>query len=116
MSKEKILGTTEAWETGELGEDAAHVRKASQVTVDKINEALGLQAISIRLPKDMIDTYKLLAQLHGVGYQPLMRDVICRWADGELRQMLIAATHDKTAKIKAPKDVKLEVEPMRKAA
>lgn len=41
-----------------------------------VDDALGLQAISIRLPKDMIDRYKALAQERGIGYQPLMRQVL----------------------------------------
>ncbi len=113
MRKATIVGTVEAWETGALGEDAAHVRKVSAHTKSEVDDALGLQAISIRLPKATIDTYKLLAQLHGVGYQPLMRDAISRWADGELRQMLVAAAHDKTAKSKAPSAA---FEPLRRAA
>ena len=37
-----------------------------------------LQAISIRLPKRLIEAYKLVAVHHGVGYQPLMRDTLQR--------------------------------------
>lgn len=89
--KSSILGTTEAWESGELGMSDEHVRKTSNETKQKIDEALGLQAISIRLPKATIETYKNLAKMHGVGYQPLMRDAICRWAESELKQLLIGA-------------------------
>jgi hypothetical protein len=48
-------------------------------------------AISIRLPKATIEAYKNLASIHGVGYQPLMRDAIVRWADSELKQLLAGA-------------------------
>lgn len=37
-----------------------------------------LQAISIRLPKRLIEAYKMVAAHHGVGYQPLMRDALQR--------------------------------------
>ena len=96
MTKPKrIQGTVEAWENGELGNSEAHVRKASRELEQSIDEALGLQAISIRLPKSTIDTYKALAKLHGVGYQPLMRDAVCRWAESELKLMLIASAENK---------------------
>ena len=49
--------------------------------IDALNDALGMQAISIRLPKEMIEAYKLIAAHHGVGYQPLMRDVLQRLLD-----------------------------------
>ena len=91
----KIPGTADAWESGALGNSAAHARPTSQAMEQSVDEAMGLQAISIRLPKSTIETYKALAKLHGVGYQPLMRDAICRWAEGELKQMLIASAEDK---------------------
>lgn len=86
-----IPGTIEAWEGRALGASEAHVRKASAEIESAIEDALGLKAISIRLPKSTIDAYKALAKMHGVGYQPLMRDAICRWAEGELKQMVIGA-------------------------
>jgi len=89
MSKKpSILGTADAWESGSLGRSDAHVRKTSNEVASQIDDALGLQAISIRLPKATIETYKHLAEMHGVGYQPLMRDAICRWAESELKMML----------------------------
>ena len=81
--KSSIEGTAEAWESGALGRSDAHARRTSADVAQQIDDALGLQAISIRLPKATIETYKNLAQIHGVGYQPLMRDAICRWAEAE---------------------------------
>ena len=83
-TKANIAGTTEAWESGALGQSAEHVKKVPADTANKIDEALGLQAISIRLPKAVIETYKMLAGMHGVGYQPLMRDALWRLAQGEM--------------------------------
>jgi predicted DNA binding CopG/RHH family protein len=96
MKKLAITSTTEAWEERKLGADEAHAKPVSQEMHDAIEESLGLKAISIRLPKSTIDTYKALAKIHGVGYQPLMRDAICRWAEGELKQMVVAAAQAKT--------------------
>lgn len=91
VKKAKIAGTIEAWETRALGASARHVKRAAPELQAAIEEKLGMQAISIRLPRSTIDTYKALAKMHGVGYQPLMRDAICRWAEGELKQMVIGA-------------------------
>ncbi|MDD5030532.1 MAG: hypothetical protein PHH58_13715 [Rhodoferax sp.] len=120
--KSTIAGTAEAWETGELGRSDAHVRKTAVEVADKIDEALGLQAISIRLPKATIDTYKQIAEMHGVGYQPLMRDAICRWAESELKMLLIGAVESQRTASKAKKATKQEhviqsePMPMKKAA
>jgi hypothetical protein len=119
--KSNIPGTVEAWESGELGKSDAHVRKTSLETEQQIDEALGLQAISIRLPKATIEVYKNLAKMHGVGYQPLMRDAICRWADSELKMLLAGAVESQRtlAKKKPGKDhaeAAHEAPPMKKAA
>lgn len=110
----KIPGTAEAWESGELGQDEKFVRRASTNVKAKIDEALGLQAISIRLPKAVIETYKMLATVHGVGYQPLMRDALCRFAESETKQLLAGAieaqrqqaTHKKQAPHEPAKQVR----------
>ncbi len=88
-SQPKITGTVEAWESRTLGADAEFARRAPADLDAKIDASLNLHAISIRLPKDVIETYKLLAKMHGIGYQPLMRDAICRFAEAELKQVLI---------------------------
>ena len=121
VKKSSIEGTAQAWEDGELGKSDQHAKKAPAELERQIDEALGLQAISIRLPKATIDTYKRLAEMHGVGYQPLMRDAICRWADSELKMLLIGAVesqreHSKK-KAAATKDVQNhDAPPMKKAA
>lgn len=104
--KTSIKGTAEAWETGALGRSDAHARKASQDVANQIDEALGLQAISIRLPKTTIEAYKNLAEIHGVGYQPLMRDAICRWAEAEMKSLLAGAVESQRLSGKKPRPAK----------
>ncbi len=79
--------TAESWESGELGRDENFVRVASKKVADQIDDALDLQMISIRLSKELIQTYKLLGLKHGMGYQPLMREALKRFADGELKMI-----------------------------
>jgi uncharacterized protein (DUF4415 family) len=84
----KITGTEEAWESRQLGADASYVKPVSAEYTQKIEESLGLQMISIRLDKGLIDSFKAIGALHGVGYQPLMRDALKRFADHELRNIV----------------------------
>ncbi|HQZ03903.1 MAG TPA: hypothetical protein PKW99_14755 [Thauera sp.] len=73
-----------AWESGKLGRDEAHVRVADPTEEAALDDALGLQLISIRLQGALIKDMKLIADYHGIGYQPLMRDVLNRFARAEL--------------------------------
>lgn len=82
-----IQGTDEAWESRELGASEAHATRAPQELESRIEEALGMQMISIRLEKSLIESFKMLAEYHGVGYQPLMRDALRRFAEGELKSI-----------------------------
>jgi predicted DNA binding CopG/RHH family protein len=105
----KIESTEQAWENRTLGASMDHVVVASPETEDAVDEALGLQSISIRLPKQMIEQYKLIAHFHGVGYQPLMRDVMARFVPGAIREIL-EAEKEKAEKVAAC------IPPLRKAA
>lgn len=88
MKHDKILGTDEAWEAGELGANAAHARPADPNLEAAIEASLGMQSITIRLPKQLIDAYKMIAAHHGVGYQPLMRDILQRFVPEGLKEVL----------------------------
>lgn len=91
MSDKLIRGTIEAWESGQLGATQAHAKRAPSELEAQVDEAMGLQAISIRLPRSVIAAYKHLAEHYGVGYQPLMRDAICRWAEAEMKHLSAGA-------------------------
>ena len=86
--KVTILGTDEAWESEQLGADAKHARAADGNLTNQIDEALGLQMISIRLEKSLIDSFKVLGSFHGLGYQPLMRDALKRFAEHEMKAIV----------------------------
>ncbi|MBK1720339.1 hypothetical protein [Thiocystis violacea] len=90
----KIPGTDEAWERRELGVDANFVAVADDINEDEIDLALELQPISIRLQKSLIDDFKMIAQLNGIGYQPLMRQVLVRFADCEKKKILRQAVRE----------------------
>ncbi len=90
------------WDTGELGRDAAHARPASLTPEQRadIDTAAGLQMISIRLPNELIDAFKFIGDAQGIRYQTLMRQVLVRFADCELKSMASSAA---TAQIEQAK-------------
>ena len=85
---QKINGTIEAWESQELGADVASAQKVSPEKQQEIEQALGLQMISIRLDKDLIQSFKTIGQFHGIGYQPLMRDALKRFVESEMKSIV----------------------------
>jgi hypothetical protein len=85
---QKIEGTSENWENGALGSDEKYARLATDLDANAMDEALGLQMISIRLQKGLIDDLKLIAQIHGLGYQPLIKQALRRFADCEIKRLL----------------------------
>lgn len=112
MKHDKTLDTNEAWESGALGRDAAHVKRAGPEIAPQIDDALGLQMISIRLPKEVIADFKMIAQLHGVGYQPLMRDALIRFADAELKTLGRQAIKQQTTTGNLAHDAELAAPPV----
>lgn len=98
MSNAKIEGTAEAWETGELGRDEEHVQ-VSTTDLDSLDEALALQMISIRLQKQLLEDLKSIASYHGLGYQPLIKQVLRRFADGEMKRIARECMANANAKL-----------------
>lgn len=116
----KIPDTEEAWLSGELGMDEEFVAVAPDDDESLINDQLDLQPISIRLEKSLIEDFKLIAAMHGLGYQPLMRQSLKRFADCEKKRILREAAADMAARKKAEKESQIEAssseEPQKKAA
>jgi hypothetical protein len=44
--------------------------------------------ISVRLQKQLISDLKFIATAHGIGYQPLIRDVLSRFVTHEKKQII----------------------------
>lgn len=89
MSKHaKIPASDEAWERGQLGDSEEHVKKLEEDIEAQIDAALELHPISIRLQKSLIDDLKMISALSGIGYQPLMRQVLKRFVDCEKKKIL----------------------------
>lgn len=83
----KIQDSDEAWGSGQFGRAFKYARPATGDTEKAIDAALGLQLISMRLQKSLIEDLKAIASLNGIGYEPLMRQILKRYVDGEKRRI-----------------------------
>jgi predicted DNA binding CopG/RHH family protein len=83
----KIPDTDEAWENGELGRDTSFTKPLQESDEKALDESLGLQMISIRLHKSLIEEFKAIAQIHGIGYQTLMRQSLTKFVRGEMKRL-----------------------------
>jgi hypothetical protein len=101
MTKQTIPASDEAWDERLLGADEAFVKVAEEELEGDIDESAGLQMISIRLQKPLIEDFKLIASLSGLGYQTLMRQVLHRFADCEKKRLLREFAAEKAARQKA---------------
>ncbi len=86
--KASIPVTDGAWDSRQLGADENYVAKASCDQEAAIDDALELQPVSIRLQKDMIEKLKTIASHNGISYQPLIRQVLTRFVEAEMKLML----------------------------
>lgn len=76
------------WDDRELGASEDHVEVASMAEMSAFNDALSLQSISIRLQKSLISDLKSIAENYGIGYQPMVRDLLQRFVIAEKKQEL----------------------------
>ena len=112
----------EAWDDHMVDSDMDYAVAAAPEHEEALDEALGMQSISIRLPRQLIEHYKLIAHVHKVGYQPLMRDVMARWVPNALKEIFDmeqakaakASTNATLAEVSVAEPC--DDEPMRKAA
>ena len=83
---ERIEADADNWgPSGKFGNDETHVKAAPPDAGQSLDDALELQAISIRLNKGLLRNLKLIAEWHGIGYQPMIRDLLSRFAKSEVR-------------------------------
>jgi len=75
-----------AWENRELGASESFVRKASTQREKALDDKLGLQLISIRLQRNLIEDLKELAGENGLGYQPYIRQLLTQHVYNQKRK------------------------------
>lgn len=67
------------WETRQLGASPEHAVRVSEQKDKALDNAMGLQLLTFRVQKELIQQLKLLAKIEGIGYQPLMRQVLTKY-------------------------------------
>ena len=98
MRENLIVGTSDAWDDGALGRSAEHAKVVNKDIAEAIDNSMGLKSISLRLQESLIEDLKTIAMVNGMGYQPLIRTVLTRFAESELRQIAKHQAEVATAK------------------
>lgn len=114
----KIHGSAENWENGKLGTSKEHAVRVPDEEAAAIEKATGqgMQLISMRMPKDLIEVLKEIAKYRGVGYQPMVRDLLKRWAIGEIKTILEERLKDTERRENECDKIEPLAPPMRKRA
>lgn len=84
----EILNDADKWDDRELGASMEHAEVVPDNFSAEVDEQLSLQAISIRLPKSLIKDLKEISSRYGIGYQPMVRDLLNRFALAEQKKYL----------------------------
>ncbi len=96
---EKFDKDTELWETRQLGASAEHAVPISDEEEKEIDDAMGLQLLSFRIQKSIIEQLRQLSKLEGIGYQPLMRQVLTKYVrENEHRLEPLLTPHQSSEK------------------
>ena len=82
-------GVTAKWESGQYGRSDAHVAVAGEEESLQLDTDLAMKLVSIRLPIPLIDALKAIAGHHGIAYQPMIRDLLMRFARSEFQQIQV---------------------------
>lgn len=80
---------TARWENGEYGRSDEHVVVASEAAHAELEQAMAMKLVSIRLPVELIEALKMIAEHHEIAYQPMIRDLLTRFARSEFKQIML---------------------------
>lgn len=83
----EIYENVDLWESGKLG-SSEETAKKSNFSVSDLQKSIQLQAISLRMQKDVLEDLKFIAKHHGIGYQPLIKQILKRFVDSEMKYIL----------------------------
>jgi predicted DNA binding CopG/RHH family protein len=106
---DRFHASIEAWESGALGRDEKHVKVTDASEELALDDAMDMQMISIRLQKKLIEDLKVIAKHNGIGYQPLIRQLLTRFVISEFKRMMndaFAETRLKNNQLKADPEPK----------
>lgn len=75
------------WEEHDTDLEAVCVA-APEGEAEEVRRAIGLQMVSMRLQPELVNNLKQIAAYYGIGYQPMIRDLLNRFARSEIQQIL----------------------------
>lgn len=110
---EKFDKDNELWDSKQLGASAEHAVPVSDEEDKALDDSLGLQLLSFRIQKSVIEQLRGLAKLEGIGYQPLMRRILTAWVrenEHRLEQLLTPRQATEKADILFAQAIKLKGE------
>ena len=88
-SKSGFPRRNEAWESGALGNDPEFAKSLrGRYSVTRSTMRLPCSRSPSDCRSRSLRAFKLLAQVHGLGYQPLMRRALTRFAEAEMKLVL----------------------------
>ncbi len=86
MKKKHKEDIDTSWDNRKLGASKKYARKLPREDELAVDDALHLAIISIRLQKELIGNLKILAKHEGIGYQPLVRQILTRYVREALQR------------------------------
>jgi len=95
----KIESTPENWDDGVIGDDKKYASLADDSDFGELFDSLALKMISIRLKQELIDDLKIIAAIEGTGYQPLIKTILQRFVDSEIRKYWHAESCNRLAEL-----------------
>ena len=86
--EKKLNEQSDAWDREEMeGKgNPGPVKFAPPELEAEIDDALGLQPITLRLQRDLVTKLKQIAKENGLGYQPFVRQVLTKFVADHKRQ------------------------------
>ena len=84
---------------------------------DQVFESMGLKLISIRMKQEFIDDLKIIAAQQGMGYQPLIKTVLQRFVDSDIKKYWHAHACNRLAELQeaVEDDSDEDIEPRKSA-
>lgn len=86
---DRLMADADRWGPGgDMGNSEAHAARSTPQLEAEAEHALGMKLISIRLDQSLLRDLKEIAAHHGIGYQPMVRDLLKRFARAEIKTIL----------------------------
>lgn len=79
-----VYDDAELWETGQLGASEEYARPVSIKESRRIDKAIGIESVMVRMPKGLADELKKLAKKEKMGYMPFIREVLDKYVCQQL--------------------------------